>query len=167
MLRDSSILSLFQSLSGESGQVGVLERLIRSGQRAPPHPEPARIMAHPEIRVQDNAIDAIVAAAQQILIESAQPVCHERQVTGTLAPASNCPAGATFSQPGLRKSVVSYVEEEANSCPGAFGDGSAPTGLSAADGYAQAFACQINTQGRRGDQLMGKGTITAAAAANG
>src|SRR5712672_3551493 len=53
-------------------------------------------MAHPEIRVQDNAIDAIVAAAQQILIESAQPICHGRQVTATLPPASNCPAGATF-----------------------------------------------------------------------
>src|SRR5258708_40217525 len=62
-------------------------------------------MAHAEVRVQDNAIDAIVAAAQQIPIESAQPVCHGRQVTGTLPPASNCPAGATFSQPGLRKSV--------------------------------------------------------------
>src|SRR6266446_934464 len=102
--------------AGQPHQVGVFERLIRSGQRAPPHPEPARIMAHPEIRVQDNAIDAIVAAAQQILIESAQPVCHGRQVTGTLPPASNCPAGATFSQPGLRKSVVSYELTRDNTC---------------------------------------------------
>src|ERR1700731_3202101 len=70
--------------AGQPHQVGVFEHLIRSGQRAPPHPEPARIMAHPEIRVQDNAIDAIVAAAQQILIESAQPVCHGGQVTSTL-----------------------------------------------------------------------------------
>ena len=94
--------------AGQPHQVGVFESLVRSGQRAPPHPEPAWIMPHAEIRVQDNAIDAIVAAAQQIPIESAQPVRHERQVTGTLPPASNCPAGATFSQPGLRKSVVAY-----------------------------------------------------------
>src|SRR3977135_3270924 len=91
--------------AGHPHQVGVFKRLIRSGQRPPPHPEPARIMAHAEIRVQNDAIDAIVAAAQQILIESAQPVRHGRHVTGTLPPASNCPAGATFSQPGLRKSV--------------------------------------------------------------
>src|SRR6266404_2537970 len=57
---------------GHPHQVGVFERLIRSGKRPPPYPEPARIMAHAEVRVQDNAIDAIVAAAQQILIESAQ-----------------------------------------------------------------------------------------------
>ena len=35
----------------------------------------------------------------------AQPVRHGGQVTGTLPPASNCPAGATFSQPRPRKSV--------------------------------------------------------------
>src|SRR4029077_1851393 len=89
-------------------QVGVFERLIRSGQRPPPHTEPARIMAHAKVRVQNNAIYAIVATAQQILIQSAQPVCHGGQVTGTLSPASNCPAGATFSQPSLRKSVGVY-----------------------------------------------------------
>src|SRR6516165_12263875 len=94
--------------AGQPHQVSVFERLVRSGQRPPPHTEPARIMAHAEVRVQNDAIDAIVATAQQILIESAQPVRHAGQVTGTLPPASNCPARATFSQPGLRKSVVSY-----------------------------------------------------------
>jgi hypothetical protein len=88
----------------------IFERLIRSGQRPPPHTEPARIMAHAEVRVQNNAIDAIVAPAQQVLIESAQPVRHGGQVTGTLPPASNCLVGATFSQPGLRKSVATYTE---------------------------------------------------------
>jgi hypothetical protein len=73
-------------------------------------------MAHAEVRVQDNAIDAIVAAAQQILIESAQPVRHGRQVTGTLQPASNCPAGATFSQPPLRKSVGAYPAASCSVC---------------------------------------------------
>src|ERR1700719_539604 len=97
--------------AGQPHQVGVFERLIRSGQRPPPHTEPARIMAHAEIRVQNNAIDAIVAAAQQILIESAQPVRHGGEGTGTLSPASNRPAGATFSQSGPRKSVVRHLPE--------------------------------------------------------
>src|SRR5690242_5349039 len=91
--------------AGQPHQVGVFERLIRSSQCPPPHPEPTRIMAHAEVSVQNNAIDAIVATAQQILIERAQPVCHRGQLTGTLPPASNCPAGATFSQLSLGKSV--------------------------------------------------------------
>jgi hypothetical protein len=37
--------------AGQPHQVGVFERLIRSGQCPPPHPEPARIMAHAEVRV--------------------------------------------------------------------------------------------------------------------
>jgi hypothetical protein len=39
-------------------------------------------MAHAEVRVQNDAIDAIVAAVQQILIESAQPIRYGGQVTG-------------------------------------------------------------------------------------
>src|SRR5205085_8386523 len=97
--------------AGQPHQVGVFERLIRSSQCPPPHPEPTRIMAHAEVSVQNNAIDAIVATAQQILIERAQPVCHRGQLTGTLPPASNCPAGATFSQLSLRKSVESSPSE--------------------------------------------------------
>src|ERR1700758_5860068 len=38
--------------AGQPHQVSVVERLIRSGQRPPPHPEPARIMAHAAIGVQ-------------------------------------------------------------------------------------------------------------------
>src|SRR5271168_2002841 len=72
-------------------QVGVFERLVRSGQRSPPHPEPARIMAHAEVRVQNDAIDAIVATVQQILIESAQPVRHGGQVTDTLPQLQTAP----------------------------------------------------------------------------
>src|SRR3954464_1066817 len=37
--------------AGQPHKVGVLERLVRSGQRPPPHPEPARTMAHAEVRV--------------------------------------------------------------------------------------------------------------------
>src|SRR6516164_585449 len=43
-------------------QVSVFERLIGARQRPPPYTEPARIMAHAEVCVQHNAIDAIVAA---------------------------------------------------------------------------------------------------------
>ena len=93
--------------AGQPHQVSVFERLIGARQRPPPYTEPARIMAHAEVCVEHNAIDAIVAAAQQILIESAQPVRHGGQVTGPPTVLSNCPAGATFSQPGLRKSVAS------------------------------------------------------------
>src|SRR6266581_3539776 len=35
-------------------------------------------MSHPEIRVQYDAINAVIAAAQEILIKSAQPVAHGR-----------------------------------------------------------------------------------------
>jgi hypothetical protein len=34
-------------------------------------------MSHPEIRVQHDAINAIIAAAQEILIKRAQPLAHE------------------------------------------------------------------------------------------
>jgi hypothetical protein len=37
--------------TGQPHQVGVFERLVRSGQRPPPHPKPARIMAHAEVCV--------------------------------------------------------------------------------------------------------------------
>jgi hypothetical protein len=34
-------------------------------------------MSHPEIGVQYDAINAVIAAAQEILIKSAQPIAHE------------------------------------------------------------------------------------------
>jgi hypothetical protein len=37
----------------------------------------AWVMSHPEIRVQYDAINAVIAAAQEILIKSAQSVAHE------------------------------------------------------------------------------------------
>jgi len=52
-------------------------------------------MSHAEVGVKDDPIYAIVAAAQQILMESAQPG-HEWQVTRALSPASNCPQGPLF-----------------------------------------------------------------------
>jgi hypothetical protein len=49
--------------AGQPHQVGVFERFIRSGQRSPPHSESTRIMAHAEVGVENDPIDAIVAAA--------------------------------------------------------------------------------------------------------
>jgi len=91
------------------GRIGYL---LKRPVGRPPHEVRRHYASYAEVRVQNNAIDAIVATAQQILIERAQPVRHGGQVTGTLSPASNCPAGATFSQPGLRKSVVKLVKLE-------------------------------------------------------
>ena len=113
--------------AGQPHQVSVFERLIGARQRPPPYTEPARIMAHAEVCVQHNAIDAVVAGAQQILIESAQPVRHGGQLTGPLPVLSNCPAGATFSQPGLRKSVVGYGAPNENFVPVPRRSGDAPT----------------------------------------
>ena len=55
--------------AGQPHQVGIFEGFVRPGQRPPPHTEPAGIMPHPEIGVQNDPVHAIVAAAQQILIE--------------------------------------------------------------------------------------------------
>jgi hypothetical protein len=70
-------------------------------------------MAHPEIRVQHDAINAVIAAAQEILIESAQPVTHEGHGTDLAVLISSCPEGAPFSQPSLRKSVDRYRDHNA------------------------------------------------------
>jgi hypothetical protein len=66
-------------------------------------PDAVMVMAHAEVRVQNNAIDAIVATAQQILIESAQPVRHGRQVTGTLPQLQTAPQGPLFRSPVCEK----------------------------------------------------------------
>jgi hypothetical protein len=66
-------------------------------------------MSHPEIRVQYNAINAVIAAGQEILIKSTQPVAHDGHGTFSVVLISSCPEGAPFSQRSLRKSVVSYL----------------------------------------------------------
>ena len=81
-------------------------RVIGPGQCPPPQTEPACTVPHSEVRVQHDPIHAIVAASQQFLIPSAQPI-HGGHATSTVRSLSNCPEGATFSQPGLRKSVDS------------------------------------------------------------
>jgi hypothetical protein len=116
--------------AGQPHQMGVIKGVVRSSERPPPHAEAARTMCHPEIRIQDNAIHAVVAAAQQISIKLAQSVCHaplprcaaeRRRRSDTSIPTAvgmlscaaasaqrNCPAGATFPQRRLGKSVGAY-----------------------------------------------------------
>ena len=57
-------------------QVRVVQGVIGSGQRSPPHLKAPGRMSHTEISIQHDPIDAIVAAGQQILIEVAESVCH-------------------------------------------------------------------------------------------
>jgi len=50
--------------AGQPHEVGVLERLVRSGQRPPSQAEPTGIMPRSEIGVENDPVDAIIAAAQ-------------------------------------------------------------------------------------------------------
>src|SRR5580700_6871494 len=72
-------------------------------------------MSHPEIRVQYNAINAVIAAGQEILIKSTQPVAHDGHGTYSVVLISSCPEGAPFSQRSLRKSVACYFARVAAS----------------------------------------------------
>ena len=63
--------------AGQPHQMGIVEGFVRSGQCSPPHAEATGTMSHAEVGVQHDAIDTIVAAAQQLLIEFAQSVCHD------------------------------------------------------------------------------------------
>src|SRR5258708_6887786 len=56
--------------AGQPHQVGIFEGFVRPGQRPPPHPKPTGTMPHAEVGVQNDPIHAIVAAAQEILIQS-------------------------------------------------------------------------------------------------
>src|SRR5262252_8301926 len=63
--------------AGQSHHMNIVQRGVRSSELPPPHPETAWVMSHPEIGVQYDAINAVIATAQEILIKSAQPVAHE------------------------------------------------------------------------------------------
>ena len=77
-------------------QMRVVQCLIRPGQRPPPQTESARVMPHPEIRIQHDPIHAVVAAGQQILIESAQPIGHEGHGTSSAGLDFKLPRRALF-----------------------------------------------------------------------
>jgi len=44
-------------------KVRVIQRIIRPSERLPPDPEPTSAISHPEIGIQNDAIQVIVAAA--------------------------------------------------------------------------------------------------------
>jgi hypothetical protein len=116
--------------AGQPHQVSVVQRVLRSCERPPPHGESAGAVPHPKVSVQNDAVHTLVAAVQQILVELAQTTRHDRSPrrtaehrspletsiappVGTLATGDpltspDWPAGATFSQRRSRKSVGSY-----------------------------------------------------------
>src|SRR6201984_1850955 len=96
--------------------MSVVQRGVRSSELPPPQPETACVMSHPEIRVQYDAINAVIAAAQEIVIKSAQPVAHEGHGRYSGVLTSSCPEGAPFSQQRLRKSVAPYSRRRSRSC---------------------------------------------------
>ena len=57
-------------------QMGVIQRIIRPSQLPPPSAEPRRHMRHAEITIQNDSVDAIVAACEEILVKVGESVCH-------------------------------------------------------------------------------------------
>jgi hypothetical protein len=60
--------------AGQAHQIGVVQRLVRAGQLAPPEAEAAGNVAHREIGIQHDAVNAVVTAAQEVMIASTQPI---------------------------------------------------------------------------------------------
>src|SRR5271169_1492634 len=64
----------------QAHQVRVVQRLLRSGQGLPPHPETAGGMPHAEKSIQYDPIHTIVAAGQQFRIPITQRIWHVSQI---------------------------------------------------------------------------------------
>ena len=82
--------------AGQPHHMSVVERGVRSSELPPPQPETAWVMSHPEMRVQYDAINAVIAAAREILIKSAQPVAHEGHGRYSGVLTSSCPQRGPF-----------------------------------------------------------------------
>jgi len=65
--------------AGHPHQVHIFQCVVRSGQRSPPEAEPAWIMPHAKIAIQNDPIDAIVTADKKLSIEISESVCHSRE----------------------------------------------------------------------------------------
>jgi len=57
--------------AGQAHQMGVVQRIHRAGQVLPPSAESSRAMPGAKVAIQNDAIDAVVAAREQILIRRA------------------------------------------------------------------------------------------------
>src|SRR2546427_12994685 len=60
--------------SGQPHQMCVVQCLDRSGQLLPPHAETTSAVTRPKICIQNDTIDAVITAAQKILVEFAELV---------------------------------------------------------------------------------------------
>src|ERR1022692_582368 len=102
-------------------QMVVIQVFIRAVQFPPPHTKPSARLAHGEVGVQNDAIDAIVTTFQKLAVKRAQLVWHgdllrvvdynSERKTAPLplqAPRQSCPVGATFSRRSPRKSVATF-----------------------------------------------------------
>src|ERR1035438_2139447 len=99
----------------------VVQGFIGTVQFPPPYTKAFPRLAHREVSVQNDAIDAVIATFQKLVIKSAQLVGHGNLLrvvdynsegkTAPLplqAPCQSCPVGATFSRRSPRKSVDSF-----------------------------------------------------------
>ena len=62
----------------QAHQVGVVQSLIGTGQVPPPDAETGGIVAHPEVAIQHDPVDAIITSREEVLITVAQPVFHSK-----------------------------------------------------------------------------------------
>ena len=82
--------------AGQAHDMSVVQSGVRSGQLPPPQAEATGIMSHLEIRVQHDAINAVTAAAQEIVIKSAQPLAHDGMVIARCSLLQTAPKGPLF-----------------------------------------------------------------------
>ena len=62
-------------------QMSVVQGVIGPSQGLPPYMKAPGRMSHTEVSIQNDPIDAIVAAGEKILIEVAESVCHKPETT--------------------------------------------------------------------------------------
>src|SRR6266481_2222022 len=76
-------------------------------------------MPHAEVGVQNDPIHAIIAAAQEILIQSAQPICHGGYARRTPAYFKLPRRGHFFAARSAKKRsfLVGIAEKDRRPCP--------------------------------------------------
>jgi len=82
--------------AGQPHHMSIVQCRVRSGQLPPPQAEATGVMSHTEIPVQHDAINAVIAAAQEIVIKSAQPLAHDGMVIARWSLLQTAPKGPLF-----------------------------------------------------------------------
>jgi hypothetical protein len=54
----------------------IIKSLLGTDEGSPADAEPTRRVSHAEVAIEDDAIDAIVAAGEEILVKVGESVCH-------------------------------------------------------------------------------------------